>query len=305
MSLHVLGSGMTATLRESLTPDEAFALVGHETRIAILRAVMDAAREADDPRTAVSFSELRERAGVQDSGGFNYHLGKLVGPFLDHDEDGYRLRYTTLLVMGAVLAGTYTEQGSADPVAVRTPCPACGGVVEATYEDERAAVACRDCGESFSSSSLPPGVLEGYPPASYPELFERWTASLMDVIRRGFCIACHGPVDARIVRGEDGKEEDGAGDCLIVQYDCRRCPERATSSLGAALLDYPAVVAFHWEHGIDVREARSWELDWLHDDHALVTSEDPLRIECTATLGDESLTLTVDEGLEVLETTRS
>jgi hypothetical protein len=302
---------MTDAVADSLTPDEAFALVGHETRIAILRAAMDATREADDPNAPVSFSELRERAGVRDSGQFNYHLGKLVGPFLDHDEEGYRLRYTTLLVMGAVLAGTYTEYGSADPVAVGTPCPACGGVVEATYEDERAAVACTDCGESFSSSSLPPGTLEGYDPADYPDLFERWTGSLMGVIRRGFCIACHGRVDPRLALREgepDGNGErdgDGSGDDLTVRYDCRRCPERATSSLGAALLDHPTVVAFHWEHGIDVREANSWELPWLHDDHAVVTGEDPLRVECTATLGDESLTLTVDEELEVIETVRS
>ena len=40
---------MTGTDRRrgSLTPDETFALVGHETRIAILRAMLDDARVAD------------------------------------------------------------------------------------------------------------------------------------------------------------------------------------------------------------------------------------------------------------------
>lgn len=295
LSLAAFRGNVTDTPREPLTPDEAFALVGHETRIAILRAVMDAAREADDPTAAVSFSELRERVGARDSGGFNYHLAKLVGPFLDHDEAGYRLRYTALLVMGAVLAGTYTERGSADPVAIEAPCPVCAGALEATYEDERAEVACTDCGETFSSSSLPPGALEGYPREAYPELFERWTARLMDDMRSGFCLACLGRVEARVVVGETVRAE----------YRCRRCPEYAVSSLGAALLDHPEMVGFHWDHGVDVRTVRSWELPWLHDDHATVAVEEPLRVDCTATLDGSSLTLTVDERLRVLDVRRS
>lgn len=233
---------------------------------------------------------------MRDSGQFNYHLGKLVGPFIDRDEDGYRPRYTTLLVMGAVLAGTYTEHGSADPVAAETPCPICGGVVEATYEDERAEVACTDCGEVFCSSAIPPGALEGYEPASYPEVFSRWTSRLMGEMQSGFCLACQGRVDVR-VRPDENE--------VAVRYECRRCPELAVTSLGAALLDHPAMASFHWEHGVDVREIHSWELDWLHGDDVALTSEDPLRVECTATLDGESLTLIVDESLNLVEATRS
>jgi hypothetical protein len=280
---------------ERLTPDEAFALVGHETRIAILRAVMDAADEAGDPSTSVPFSELRARVGMRDSGQFNYHLGKLAGPFLDHDENGYSLRYTSLLVMGSVLAGTYTERGVADPVAASEPCPVCEGTVEATYEDERGTVACADCGETFSSSAIPPGALEDYDPSEYPEVFERWTGHLMDDLQSGFCLACAGRVDARVVPGDDG---------VTVHYECRRCPEMATTSLGAALLSHPAVVGFHWDHGLDLRDVRSWTLGWLHDDHAAVISEDPLRVECTVPLDDERLVLTVDGGAAVLDVER-
>ena len=286
---------MTDTPPESLTPDEAFALVGHETRVAILQAVVDAAREADDPFASVGFSELRERVGMRDSGGFNYHLGKLVGPFLEHDEEGYRPRYTTLLVVGAILSGVYTEQGSAEPVAVDTPCPICDGVIEATYERERAVVACTDCGETFYSSAVPPGALEGYDTSEYPDVFARWTSRLMAEMRSGFCLACLGRVDTE-VRPEGGEP--------VVHYRCRRCPERSRTSVAAALLDHPAMVSFHWDHGIDVREVVAWDLPWLHGDTTLV-SEDPLRAECTAELGGETLTLTVDGTLSVLVVERS
>jgi hypothetical protein len=283
--------------------DEAFALVGHEIRVAILRAVMDAANESGDPYAPVSFSELRDRVGTRDSGQFNYHLGKLVGPFLERDGEGYRMRYTTLLVVGAILAGTYTERGDADPVPVDTPCPVCGGVVEGTYEAERGEVACMECGEVFCSAAVPPGALAGYDPADYPEVFLRWTDRLMGEMRSGFCLACTGPVSPRVTvaaPGEVGNVDGGSPD-VAVHYECERCPEAAHTSLGAALFDHPAVVAFHWNHGVDTREADTLGLAWLHGDHARVVREDPLRVECRVELDGETLTLTVDGSLEVLD----
>lgn len=55
-----------------LTPEEAFAVLGNEIRVDILRALW----EAGEP---LAYSELQERIGVCDSGRFNYHLRKLVG----------------------------------------------------------------------------------------------------------------------------------------------------------------------------------------------------------------------------------
>ena len=68
---------------EEVTPEEGFSLLGHGTRIGIIRALWRAGNDA------VSFSELRERADVTDSGQFNYHLGELVGTFLRREGEGY------------------------------------------------------------------------------------------------------------------------------------------------------------------------------------------------------------------------
>lgn len=57
--------------------DAAFAAVSDPTRIAILRALATHARETGE--SVCRFSELRKRAGVDDSGRFRYHLNKLDG----------------------------------------------------------------------------------------------------------------------------------------------------------------------------------------------------------------------------------
>jgi DNA-binding transcriptional ArsR family regulator len=99
-------------------PAEAFDLLGDETRLAILRALADRQREApDDP--ALSFTELRQRAGVDDSGLFNYHLEKLVGRFVRHTPEGYELGYRGQRVLRSPTVeenGTDADDG----------CPVCG-----------------------------------------------------------------------------------------------------------------------------------------------------------------------------------
>ena len=59
----------------TLAPDDAFELLGNETRVRILQTL----GTADEP---VPFSELHDRVGLRDSGQFNYHLDRLVGHFL-------------------------------------------------------------------------------------------------------------------------------------------------------------------------------------------------------------------------------
>jgi len=64
---------------------ETFSLLSDETRVRILVALSQA---ADDP---VSFSDLRSRVGVDDSGQFNYHLDRLCERLVTKTDDGYLL----------------------------------------------------------------------------------------------------------------------------------------------------------------------------------------------------------------------
>lgn len=85
----------------TLPPDDAFSVLGNETRMEIIQELADASDR-------LPFSELRDRVGVSDSGQFNYHLDKLVGHFVEDTEDGYGLRRAGERVIEAVVSGAVT-----------------------------------------------------------------------------------------------------------------------------------------------------------------------------------------------------
>lgn len=70
------------------SPVEAFSLLANEDRLAILDALVRAHRRGETP---LSFSALRERVGIGDSGRFAYHLRELTGHFVARSSDGYSL----------------------------------------------------------------------------------------------------------------------------------------------------------------------------------------------------------------------
>lgn len=105
-------------MSDSETPADALSVLGDETRIAILRALA----EAEGPLT---FTDLRERVGIRDTGRFNYHLTKLCEHFVRDTRDGYELGHAGSRVIAA--AGVETEAvvepQASDPDG---ECPVCG-----------------------------------------------------------------------------------------------------------------------------------------------------------------------------------
>lgn len=272
---------------------QAFSLLGDETRVAVLGAL---AGRSTDP---MSFAELREAVGVDDSGRFNYHLGKLVDTFVEKAEDGYKLTYAGSRVVGAVYEGTYAEGDAVDPLELDAPCPNCGGTMELTYVDERVAITCRDGDETISKFGFPPGAVAGRDPTDLPRLLNRHMQSMLDRLRAGFCINCSGPVSPTF------DPDVAGGDDYGVSFECDRCHERVHTSLGSVLLTDSAVVAFHHDHGVDVREALPWALDWVVDGVGEQVSASPPRYAVTAEVDDETLRVEVDGELRVVEATRS
>jgi DNA-binding transcriptional ArsR family regulator len=284
---------------ECISPAEAFAVVGNETRLRILEALW----EVDRP---VSFSELRREVGMRDSAQFNYHLSKLTGQFVRKVEDedgksaGYEFRQAGRAVIRAVLAGTLNQDPELEPFDVPGECVDCGEGLRAEYCDEYLRITCPECGRPHGAYEFPPGGLVNRSREEVLAAFNQRARHLACLSKDGVCPECNGRVETTVERA-NGDERLGLD--VKVDYECTRCHLHTASSVGLALLDDAEVVSFYRDHGIDLNAEPYWTLEWcVTDRHTTVESEDPWRIRVEVPLNDETLVARLDGDLRVVET---
>lgn len=273
-----------------LSPDEAFGLLGNETRMAILEAVWESSAET------VPFSDIRDRLGNPDSGQFNYHLDKLTGHFLASVEGGYELTQAGREVVRAVLAGTITERRETAPVGLDEACVDCGGPLVARY-DEYGIVECGDCGRTVMWNEFPPAGLDGRTMAEAARAFDRWTQRRFRLAMDGVCPNCAASME-RTVLGVDADDTDG----IATMHRCGNCKYEARAPLFGHVVDEPAVVSFYHDRGVDLTEMPYWEVRSLARDFTeRVVSAEPLEVEVTIPDDDDVLRVVLDEELAVTE----
>ncbi len=283
---------------EVVDPADAFGALADDTRVDVLRALW----ETDDQ--SASFSELREAVGMRDSGQFNYHLDKLAGQFVRKTDGGYELTHAGRHVVGGLLAGAYTMTGDVDPIALDEPCQNCGGERTFRYENERVRVDCAGC-DFYTLFEVPPGVFAGHDRDEFVGVAERYLRQLIAQNRKEFCTYCEGHAPPRVLPAaetvDDAAEEkpDGVRNYPMARNECERCGQHMTMDLGAALLTHPAVVTFYHDHGVDVRTSSLWRFPGADRDRSWIRQESPFRAGVRFDADDESLTLTVDEHLDV------
>jgi DNA-binding transcriptional ArsR family regulator len=266
---------------ERQPPEQAFALLGNETRVGILQAL---AESPDDP---VGFSELRERVGMRDSGQFNYHLGKLVGTFVKNGEEGYELSIAGQQVVGALAAGTYTADATLAPLELDDPCPSCGeGPLVVSFADEQVEMRCEACEEWLNQFSFPPGTLDQYTPEELPMAFDRWLRVQFNRIAAGFCSNCAGRLAGRL----DPDADDPMGGRIF--WDCERCGQQARASAATPVVYHPATAGFLYDHGRDVTSDPSWRL-FGRGDVTVTLDPDRERVHVSLTLAGDTLTAVV------------
>ncbi|ERH10693.1 MAG: hypothetical protein J07HX64_02471 [halophilic archaeon J07HX64] len=110
---------------DGMSPEDAFAVLGDETRLDIVRILWRAGAfdRYDDlygNPTTMSFSEVRRRADITDNGRFDYHLSKLTPQFVRQTEGGYRLSSAGKKIARAVVA-IAEEPAPGDPGPPETP----------------------------------------------------------------------------------------------------------------------------------------------------------------------------------------
>jgi hypothetical protein len=295
---------------------DAFATLSNETRLAILLALWDA-HDSIHPEEGVSFSALRDRVGVRDSGQFNYHLEQLVGGFVRKVDDGYILRRAGQKLVRTVIAGAGIEEPTLERTLIDVDCPYCGGQTAVLYEDEWLYHVCTECEGGYAGTDeQPDGYLTGaaLDPAGFadrsPE--ELWAAALnrahqdMNTMLEGVCNECSAPVRLRLKICEEHDDEGVCSTCgrtpaAIVILACSVCKNYHVTSPQTVVMHHPAVIAFYHDHGVDIGYSRG-DVAQLRQRERLVTrndqtvvSADPPEVEVTVRYGDDSFRLALDE----------
>ncbi|MFB6081294.1 MAG: winged helix-turn-helix domain-containing protein [Halanaeroarchaeum sp.] len=284
---------------ETEDPAQAFALVGNETRAAILRELVE------DPHAGLSFSTLRERVDPEmDSSRFNYHLQQLVGQFVSHDEDGYAMRTEGLSLARAIIAGSYDRQVTVEPFDAGFDCYHCGTRVEASYDDGMVTLVCPDCEQTYTDTSAPPSAVAGSDPEAVLHQIDQYNRHRIMAVARGVCPVCVTQMDGEFRPGTEAPMTGGDSFEYLLRRTCPHCGTQQYMTVGLALLHQPELVTFFTRRGVDVVDTPMWHLPFaMTDDHVSVHAEDPLRLALTVTADGDELTLVVDEDVTVVDST--
>lgn len=273
---------------------DPFATLSDETRLEIVRALYEA-RTADGAG-GLSYSRLRERIGMADKGNFNYHLGKLRGEFVEKCEAGYRLTFAGFEIAKVIRIDAWTDHEPRGPVALDERVE--GEPLTAAYEDSVVTVRAGEEGRPLFAHAVRPVGAAARETDELLEVASRLWRHTSEQILEGICPYCQTSVDRSTEIAEEGPWT------YVYGATCPECGPLGGSHVGAAVADHPAVVSFYWEHGIDVRARRIWELPFVDDEAVVVLEEEPLSLGVDVRYGDDVVRVTVDDAARVVDTER-
>lgn len=304
---------------DGLSPDEAFAILGNEIRLDTLRVLWHATVTSNGSESAseMTYSELLRGVKLSDSGKFNYHLSKLTPHFVREVHGGYRLTHAGERIARTVVA---VSDGDASefPCTLDTDCPFCGNQITATYRDQHLLVECTECDGRYGDD-VPDGVLTimGFPEAG---LTDRTPAEVVEqgvykcmldaaYLMHGVCRECAGPIASSVSACEDHLIEAdptckscGSPYEVWVEQRCERCGLAKRLPIELLTMGLSAVIAFFYEHGVDVLQPSYEELDaCINELYSTSVDNDPFRVQVTIEANSDELTLTMDDSMTVLD----
>ncbi len=283
-----------ARTESCMSPSDVFATLGNDTRVEILRALLELGAD-DEP---VSFTDLFEQVDIEDSANFSYHLRKLAGHFVKQGDDGYEFRYPGRKVVSSIFTGTLTERAQVGFFPAEGTCYACDGDLHGWYVDDTLSIGCTDCGTVQVSYPFPSGALDDREPEDFLQAFHHYVRHHYCLAADGVCPECTGSVDTTLVRDPEEDDLD-----VAVTHRCGRCGYRLRSTVGVTLLDDADVLVFHSKRGVDLNTAPFWQFDWcVSDARTEIVSEEPLRVQLTLPCDGDALRVLVDESVTVVET---
>jgi len=288
-------SAPAARTESELLPADVFSTLGNDTRVDILRALLELGAD-DEP---VRFTALFDQVDIDDSANFSYHLRQLTGHFVKQSDDGYEFRYPGRKVVSSIFTGALTERAQLGFFPVEGSCYACDGELHGWYVDDTLSIGCVDCGAVQVSYPFPSGGLDDRSTDDLLEAFHHYVRHHYCLAADGVCPECTGAVESSLVRDPDDTDLD-----VAVEHVCQRCQYSLQSTVGVTLLDHSDTLVFHANRGVDLNTEPFWQFDWcVSDAHTTVVSEEPLRVRLSLPCGDDELDVLIDETVSVVETT--
>lgn len=298
-----------------MPPDEAFAVLGNDTRIRILQAI----GEATEP---LSFSELYDRIDYDPSTNFNYHLQKLEGHFVSKTEDGYELGQVGNRIAQAVLSGSVTEAPLLERTEVDHRCEYCGAETEISYTKGVLGLYCRECPGNTTDDvpkeyrgylrgqSFPPAGLQGRTATEVHRTAFVWGNLQRLSLASKICPVCSAPLETEMEVCDNHDPEGnlcetcGRRRLVSVTSRCTNCIIEGGGPLRTFLLTNTEVLAFLTTHGLNplAPSTEPWAVLETRDEEIL--SREPFEVRVTFAIDDDTITVTVDDDLSVVDTTR-
>lgn len=310
---------------EGLSPDEAFAVLGNEIRLDIIRVLWkaDAAHEYDDvsdTAETISFSELRRQVGIEDNGQFNYHLSELAPNFIRRTDDGYRLSGA-----GKQIARTVIAVSGGDDIDFATDlernCPLCAAPMTAAYEDQWIRISCTECDGVFGDKAPEGSVfLSSYPAAGLTDrtadeaLTTGFYRCMLDIsyMMRDVCRECGGAISASVSVCDTHQVRDG-NQCptcgtrfpVWTEQRCETCGFAKRLPVEPFVLTLSPVVGFLDDEGIDaLAPALDEILELLQTQVETTATRDPFRVTVTIEGEGASLSVSLDDDMNVVDLDR-
>jgi DNA-binding transcriptional ArsR family regulator/DNA-directed RNA polymerase subunit RPC12/RpoP len=296
---------MSETSPPHYSASEALQVLADPTRLDIVRT-LGAAPPHGQP-SDLTFSELRDRVGVEDSGRFTYHLDKLRDTFVEQGDAGYRLTYAGYTVYRLLVRGIFEAHDPLEPTPTWHPCVDCGGHLTVAHQGTGMVdVDCPDCGRNYLHYDFPPRsvTVRADDPNDLCDAVEAWVRRQIALFDRGVCPWCAGPVDATLTIDADTLPHDVDGDNpAYLAYVCTECGDGASLAAEYGVLSHPALAGFLHDHGIDHRDVPMWELRERMT--VVVADDEPARVSVRVEVDGDLLVLEVDGDGDVVDTRRA